>query len=75
MVGSSTFTSLTKILQQKRHVKASYWDPSKLTHFDEDSSSYARQNTGDEMCQFSRIPMTRLNVSFLLQNFSQRVNF
>ena len=23
------------------------------------------------MCQFTRIPMTRLNVSFMLQNFSQ----
>ena len=32
---------LGKILQQKRHFKASHWDPSKLTHFnryfDEDS--------------------------------------
>ena len=37
-------------------------------YLDEDSSSYPLQNTRVEMCQFTRIPVTRLNVSFLLQN-------
>ena len=27
-----------------------------------------------EMCQFTRIPMTRWNVSFMLQNFSQCIH-
>ena len=63
-----------KNLQQKRNIYASHLDPGKLTHFNEyfyeDSSSYPRKNTPVEKCQFTRIPMTRLNVSLLLQNIS-----
>jgi len=45
-----------KILQQKRHVEASYWDPSKLIYFnrfiDEDSLSYPRQNTSGNVSHY-----------------------
>ena len=57
------------------------------SYFGEDSSSYPRQNNSTgilariaqailvkipiEMCQFTKVPMTRLNESFVLQNFSQ----
>ena len=51
--------------------------PSKLIYFneyfDEDTSSYPRQNTRVEMCQFTNIPLTRFGVSFLLQNFSEGI--
>ena len=41
-------------------------------YFDEDSSpSYPRQNTPQEMCQFTGIPQTCLSVSFVLQDFPQ----
>ena len=64
---------LGKILQHTRHVSARHWDPSDATHlngyFDEGISSYPRQNTRVEMCQFTRIPMTRLNVPLMLQIF------
>ena len=73
--GVHYFDILRKILQHKRDVKASFWDPSNLTqfngYFDEDSSSYPHQNTRVEMCEFNRIPMPHFKVSFILQIFSR----
>ena len=40
-------------------------------YFDEDSTSYPRQNSVIKMCELTRIPQTRTNVSFMLQNLSQ----
>ena len=55
--------------------KKSHWNPSKLTHFNTRISKriarYPCQNKTVEMCPFTRIPMTRFNVSFMLHTFSQ----
>ena len=68
--------TLRKILQHKRHLKVSHWDPSKLTHFnryfDEDrslsSSKYLLNCVNLLGSQFS---VTRFKVSLKLQNFFQ----
>ena len=52
----------------------SHWDPSKLTHISTGIlTTIARAvhiKIPVKMCQFTRIPMNPLNVSFMLQNFS-----
>ena len=53
----------------------SHWDPSKLTHFNTGILTRKARvilvKITVEMCPFTRIPMTCLNVLFMLQNFSQ----
>ena len=57
---------------KKRHVKEKHWNPSKLTHFNTGIlTKNIGQNTRVDMCQFTRIPMTRLNVSCMVQYCSQ----
>ena len=67
-----------KTLKKPRHVLARHWHPSNATHFlfylcwNYIIQVLEWHNTRVEVCQFTRIPMTRLNVApFLLQNISQ----
>ena len=67
--------TLKTILQHKRHVSVSHWDPSNVTHFSTGILTRIAPvilvKIPVEMCRITRISMTRFNVSFMLQNFSQ----
>ena len=65
--------TLTKILQRKRHVQASHWDPGKLTHFNRYFGEECELSSSKYLFKcvnFFRIPLTRLNVWIMLLNFS-----
>ena len=67
--------SLSKILQQKRHVEASHWNPSKCTHFNTDILRRIAQTIlvkiPVEMCQFI-LNFRVLNLIFVAEFYSSR---